>query len=101
MAPTAAAHAELVPAVGQTHRIRALGEGFVHRISDQHAAEWHVPGVDAFRENQEVRGHAIVVDREPGTGAAEADQYLVGDEDDAMTGAQLPGPRAGSRSAAR
>jgi hypothetical protein len=31
-----------------------------------------------------------VVDAEPCPGAAEADQHLVGDEDDAMTGAQVP-----------
>jgi hypothetical protein len=60
-----------------------LGERLVDFIADQHAAERHVPGVDAFREHQEVGGDAFVVDAEPGASAATADEHLVGDEDDA------------------
>ena len=81
-----------VPAVGHASRVRAAGECLVDRVADQHPAERHIPGVHAFREDQEVRGNPVVVDAEPRSGAAEADEHLVGDEDDAMTGAQVPDP---------
>ena len=57
---------ERVPAVGHARRVGAVGERLVDRVADQHPAERHVPGVHAFREDQEVGGHAVVVDAEPG-----------------------------------
>ena len=75
-----------------------MGERLVDLAADQHPTERHVPGVHPFREDQQVRGDPVVVDGEPCSGAAEPDQHLVGDQDDAMTSAQLPdAPQIASR----
>ena len=83
---------ERMAAVGHPRGIGPLGERPVDRIAHEHAAEGHVAGVHALGEHQQVRRHALVVDREPGPGSAEPDQHLVGDQQDAMAGAQLPHP---------
>ena len=80
---------ERVPAVGHARRVGALGERLEDRVAHKHATEWHVPGVDALREHQQVRAHALVVDGEPGSGATEADQHLVGDVHDVVAAAQI------------
>ena len=68
----------------------AAGEGLVDGVADQHPTQRHVTRVHPLREHEEVGGNAVMLDREPGPGASEADEDLVGDEHDAMTSAQVP-----------
>lgn len=71
-----------------------VADSMVHTFA-KNSNRGHAP-LDLLRENHEVGGHAVVVNAEPGAGAAEPDEHLVGDENDAMPGAVgAAGPRTG------
>ena len=78
-----------VSGVGEPTRVGPVGEGREDRVVDRHSAEGHIARRDTLGEGDQIRHHIEVLDGEPLSGSPESGHHLVGDEDDAVTVADL------------